>query len=152
MPSPDESNRRAFGALIAHTARLWRRAANHRLEPFGLTEATWLPLVRIARAAAPMRQKELAASLALDGSSVVRLLDSLEQAGLIRRREEADDRRAKTIVLTEQGRATADQVEAASRRIQETTLAGLPDADVDAAWRVLDHIRGVLAASVGDAA
>jgi len=60
-------------ALLAQTARQWRRAADLRLQPCDLTEATWLPLVRIARAPAPMRQKELAASLSLDGSSVVRL-------------------------------------------------------------------------------
>src|SRR5258708_4762906 len=69
--------------------------ADGGLAPFGLTEATWLPLVRVARAPAPMRQKHLAASLVLDGSTVVRLLDALEASGLIERREESADRRAK---------------------------------------------------------
>ena len=36
-----------------------------------------------------MRQNELAASLSLDGSSVVRLLDALEKSGLIERCEDA---------------------------------------------------------------
>jgi MarR family transcriptional regulator for hemolysin len=40
-----------------------------------------------------MRQKDLAASLSLDSSSVVRLLDALQNSGLIERREEAADRR-----------------------------------------------------------
>ena len=70
---------------------------DRRLQPFGLTEATWLPLIYLARATAPMRQKDLAAALALDGSSVVRLLDALEASGQIERREESGDRRAKTI-------------------------------------------------------
>ena len=52
-----------FGAQIAQAARLWRRVVDHRMRPFGLTEATWLPLLHLARAPAAMRQKELAASL-----------------------------------------------------------------------------------------
>lgn len=148
MPSRSQSIRSTFGALLAQTARQWRRAADLRLQPFDLTEATWLPLVRIARAPAPMRQKELAASLSLDGSSVVRLLDNLETAGLIKRREEANDRRAKVIVLTARGRAVADQVEAVARRVREDALAGLSDADIETAFRVLDHVSRALNTAV----
>src|SRR5215813_9674347 len=99
MPSPKTSGRNAFGALLAKSYRHWRRAADLRLQPFELTEATWLPLVHIARAPAPPRQKDLAASMFVDGSAVVRVLDNLEAAGLIQRKEGKTDRRAKTIHL-----------------------------------------------------
>jgi MarR family transcriptional regulator for hemolysin len=145
MPPQNKTTRDTFGALLAQTARQWRRAADLRLQPFDLTEATWLPLVRIARAPASMRQKDLAASLSLDGSSVVRLLDNLEAAGLIRRQKEANDRRAKAIVLTERGREVADQVEAVARRIREDALAGLSDTDIETAFRVLGHVCRALA-------
>src|SRR6516162_10326712 len=92
-------SRAVFGSLLSRAARQWRRAADQRLRPFELTEAAWLPLVHIARAAAPPRQKDLAASMTLDSSSVVRLLDNLETAGLIQRKE-GEDRRAKIIFLT----------------------------------------------------
>src|SRR4051794_36454918 len=108
MPAPQPSLRDGFASLIARIARQWRRAVDRRLQPFGLTEATWLPLIHIARTPAPMRQKDLSASLVLDGSSVVRLLDALEAAGLIERRGESADRRAKNIGLTEQGRGGHD--------------------------------------------
>ena len=98
MPSPKTSGRNAFGALLGRTYRQWRRAADLHLHPFALTEATWLPLVHIARAPAPPRQKDLAASMFVDGSSVVRLLDNLETAGLIQRRAEFRQR-----VLVEPG-------------------------------------------------
>jgi MarR family transcriptional regulator for hemolysin len=139
------SLRSGFGPLVSQTQRQWRRAVDRRLQPFGLTEATWLPLLRISRAPAPMRQKDLAASLGLDGSSVVRLLDALEQAGLVERREEAKDRRAKTLHLTAAGRATVGRVEAASRAVRERLLSGLSDAELDAAAAVLRHICAVLA-------
>src|SRR5260370_35187258 len=87
MPSRKVADRDAFGSLLSRAARQWRRAADLRLQPFELTEATWLPLVHIARAPEPPRQKDLAASLSLDGSSVWRRPDNLGAAGLIRRRE-----------------------------------------------------------------
>jgi MarR family transcriptional regulator for hemolysin len=139
MPPRAPAGRAAFGALLSRTYRQWRRAADLRLQPFDLTEATWLPLIRIARASEPPRQKDLAASLFVDNSSVVRLLDNLEAAGLVERRE-GEDRRAKIIVLTPRGRAIADRVEAAARKVRTDALAGLSDKDVETAIRVLEHV------------
>jgi MarR family transcriptional regulator for hemolysin len=87
-----------------------------------------------------MRQKDLAASLVLDGSSIVRLLDALETAGLIERREEDTDRRAKTITLTTRGLTIIDQVEAASREVRNATLIGLSPDEIEIASRVLQLV------------
>jgi MarR family transcriptional regulator for hemolysin len=140
LRSSDPSARAALGGLVAQTSRQWRRAVDRHMQPFGLTEATWLPLLRLSRAGAPMRQKELAASLSLDGSSVVRLIDSLETAGFVRRREEAEDRRAKALMLTARGQAMARRLESVARRVREDALAGLSERDIETASRVLDHI------------
>lgn len=144
MPPSADTLRNSFGATLARASRQWRRAADQRLQPFNLTEATWLPLVHIARAATPPRQKDLAASLSLDGSSVVRLLDNLEAAGLIKRREEATDRRAKAIFLTARGRAIADKVEVAARQVRRDALASLSDREIETAFRVLLHVCNAL--------
>jgi len=143
VPARRPSNRDSFGSLLSRAARQWRRAADVGLRPFDLTEATWLPLVHIARAAAPPRQKDLAASMSLDGSSVVRLLDNLEAAGLIQRKE-GEDRRAKLITLTARGKAIADKVETVARRIRSDALAGLSDRDIETTVRVLHHVSRVL--------
>jgi MarR family transcriptional regulator, transcriptional regulator for hemolysin len=129
-----------FGNLIARVARQWRRAVDRRLQPFGLTEATWLPLIHLARATVPMRQKDLAASLVLDGSSVVRLLDALEASGLIERRGENADRRAKTIILTTRGLSIIDQVESASSEVRNGALIELSDDEIEIATRVLELV------------
>ena len=152
MPTPKTASRNAFGALLGRSYRQWRRAADLRLQPFDLTEATWLPLLRIARAPAPPRQKDLAAAMFVDGSSVVRLLDNLEQAGLIQRKEGETDRRAKTIHLTPRGRAIADKAETAARRVRQDALAGLSDREIETAARVLEHICRVLENEVETAA
>ena len=135
-----ERLRDGLGRLIALAARQWRRAVDLRLQQFGLTEATWLHLLHLARAAAPMRQKELAASLALDSSTVVRLLDGLQASGLIDRAEDAEDRRAKAILLTPAGRALVEQVEAVSRQVRHETLEGLTDQEIEVATKVLRHV------------
>jgi MarR family transcriptional regulator for hemolysin len=142
----DEGRRRdGFGALVARAARHWRRAVDRRLQPFGLTEATWLPLIYLARASTPMRQKDLAAALTLDGSSVVRLLDALAAAHLIERSEEITDRRAKIITVTARSWSIIEQVEVASREVRNATLDGLSHDELSVATRVLNTVCSNLA-------
>ena len=140
MKTSQKQLRDGIASLIARAGRQWRRAVDRRLQPFGLTEATWLPLIYIARAPAPMRQKDLAAALVLDGSSVVRLLDALEASGLIERHEENADRRAKTIAVTPRGLAIIDQVETVSRQVRDATLAGVSGEEIEIATRVLEIV------------
>jgi MarR family transcriptional regulator for hemolysin len=148
VPENAQHPRDGIASLIARVARQWRREVDRRLQPFGLTEATWLPLVHLARTPAPMRQKDLAASLVLDGSTVVRLLDALEASGLIERREETTDRRAKVITITSGGRSIIDQVEIASREVRDTALLGLGEADLESAARALALIQTNLEATL----
>ena len=137
MPDSHRQRRDGFGSLVARAARQWRREVDRRLQPFRLTEATWLPLIHLARTPPPIRQKDLAAALALDGSSVVRLLDALEASKLIERREENSDRRAKIIALTARGWSIIEQVEAVSQEVRNATLIGLSDDELAVATRVL---------------
>jgi MarR family transcriptional regulator, transcriptional regulator for hemolysin len=144
MPPSRKDARARFAPLIAHVAREWRRAVDGRLQVYGLTEATWLPLLRIARSESPMRQNELAASLSLDGSSVVRLLDALENAGFVERCEDRADRRAKSLVLTSRGRRTVDQVERVSEDIRDVVLGEVTDEDLARSLRLLETVRDQL--------
>lgn len=51
----------------------------------------------------PVRQKDLAASIGIEGPSLVRLIDTLVIKGLIQRSEDGTDRRAKQLCLTPEG-------------------------------------------------
>ena len=99
-----------------------------------------MPLVHLARAPVPMRQKDLAAALFLDGSSIVRILHNLEAAGLIARQEDPDDRRAKAVVVTAKGRDLARRIEQISRDKETELLAGISNEDVATVRRVLAQI------------
>ncbi|OSQ38116.1 MarR family winged helix-turn-helix transcriptional regulator [Thalassospira sp. MCCC 1A01428] len=140
MVSNPDLPKTSFGPMLAQAARQWRRAVDMGLQPFGLTEATWLPLVHLARAPEPLRQKQLAEGLMLDGSAVVRLLDCLQKDGLIDRQEEAGDRRAKTITITGAGRAMVEKVEMAAANVREHALSGVSPDDIATTLRVLAHV------------
>ncbi len=110
----------------------------------GLTEATWRPLAYVDRLGSGVRQKELATALSIEGPTLVRLLDNLERRGLIERREDAADRRARGIHLTQAGRALAGRVVKVGSEIQARMLATVPPADLEICQDVLDKIDRAL--------
>lgn len=126
-----------FGFRLARVVRRLRQALDAELRVFGLTEATWRPLGYVGRLGDGVRQKELAAALGIEGPSLVRLLDGLERRGLIERREEEADRRARGIFLTPSGRELQKRVLTFSNDIQARILSGIDPADIDTCNRVM---------------
>jgi MarR family transcriptional regulator for hemolysin len=142
--APPFNVRQVFGSRLGHTNRQWRRAVDVRLQPFGLTEATWLPLVYLSRCKGPIRQKDLADCIGIEGSTLVRLIDALDRAGLIERRIDRD-RRAKILHLTPDGHALVEQVEAVTAGVRQQVLVGITDAELAVALSVLERIGAALA-------
>jgi MarR family transcriptional regulator for hemolysin len=110
-------------------ARRWRQAIDTELESFGLSHATWRPLLKLAGAAEPLRQHELADQLQIGHPELVRLIDSLERKRLVVRQDVSDDRRAKRIQLTPGGRRLAAQVAASIEAFERRVLRGVSTAD-----------------------
>ena len=130
-----------FGFRVARIARRLRQAVDAELRTFGLTEATWRPLVYVRRLGDGVRQKELATALSIEGPSLVRLLDNLERRGLIERREDESDRRARGIFLTRAGRDLAKRAARVGGEIQLRLLADVPPSELSACQRVLAGIE-----------
>ena len=85
--------------LIFDTTRMWRAQLNTVLAEYELTASAW-SVIRVLRDEGQGRtQKELASALAIEGPTLVKLLDSLERLNWIERRVAPTDRRAKTIWL-----------------------------------------------------
>jgi MarR family transcriptional regulator for hemolysin len=97
-------------------------------------------LLLVSRSGGGVRQVQLADSLGLASQSLVRLLDELTASGHIERRDDPDDRRAKTIWLTRDGQELADRVERVIASLRDRVLRNVEDADIEAAYRVLDAI------------
>lgn len=95
---------------MAQVNKQWRRTLDRLLAPLGLTQALWVPLLHLQHSQGDMRQKDLAQSLALDSSSVVRLIDGLQAQGWVERLDDAD-RRVKRIRLTDAGHTQVQAVQ-----------------------------------------
>lgn len=145
QPDAADALQRHFLPLLAQIHRQWRRVIDRRLEPLGLTDATWLPLLRLARAGQPMRQIDLAAALSLDSSSVVRLIDGLEAAKLVERVEGAD-RRVKTIHLTPLGKSTVKRIEKVVAELRGRVLGGIPERQLAETFHTLERVAAAVAA------
>lgn len=139
--------RLAFTHTLLLSGRQWRRLANGSTETHGISEAKALPLVLIARMGGEPRQTTLAEAVGIEGPSLVRLLDQLESSGLVSRKEDPTDRRAKVLALTPAGQEIATRIEADLERLRDATFAKVSAADLEASLRVFramqDHIRGV---------
>src|SRR3954470_5116932 len=133
--------RAAFGFRLARIARHWRREIDEGVEAYGLTEATWMPLLHLSHMGNETRQKDLAASLDIEGSSLVRLLDALEASGLVERFDHETDRRAKVVRLTERGLDVLDGVNGVASAIRRRLLLGVLDDEVESALRTFDRIE-----------
>jgi MarR family transcriptional regulator for hemolysin len=138
MPRPPQID---FGFDVARLARRLRQAVDAELSSYGLTDATWRPLAYVGRLGGGVRQKELATALGIEGPSLVRLLDSLERRGLIERREDENDRRARGIYLTRAGRDLAVRVAKVGTGLQLRLLASVPAHDLEVCQRVLANIE-----------
>jgi MarR family transcriptional regulator for hemolysin len=84
-----------------------------------------------------VRQVVLAEMMRIEGPSLVRLLDQLCAANLVRREEDPDDRRAKIISLTDEGRAVTEKVEKQLVGLRANVLKGFTRTELETALRVL---------------
>ncbi len=123
------------GMVVA--TRHWRRLCQSALVNYGISEACAVPLLMIARLGDGVRQVTVAHAAGLEGASLVRLLDQLCNAGFVCRSEDAADRRAKSLSLTESGRTLACAIEGELIRLRRDVLQDVAPADLEAALRVL---------------
>ena len=93
------------------------------LEPQGLTNAQWVPMLKLYLGKAST-VAELARQCQLDAGSMTRLLDRLEAKGFCRRIRSSDDRRVVNIELTPEGREAAKEIPTVLSRVQNAHLAG----------------------------
>jgi MarR family transcriptional regulator for hemolysin len=140
--APSQSTIHAeIGLLIARLGRAWRREADKALADHGLSQATAVPLVVLARSGKSVRQGVLAEEMGIEGPSLVRLIDLLQAEGLVERREDPTDRRAKTLHLTEAGEAKVEETNRVLRRVRASLLRDIEPDDLAATFDALQRIE-----------
>lgn len=141
MPLTDQHR---FGMQLAQLSRGWRAELDRRLVGMGLSQARWLVLLHVARFAEPPTQRELAQSVGVEGPTLARLLDSLENQGLVSRHAVLEDRRAKKIALTPPALPIIEQIETIANALRIELFEGVDDEDLRTAMRVHSRILGNL--------
>jgi MarR family transcriptional regulator, transcriptional regulator for hemolysin len=132
-----ESLRRSVSTALVIASRKWRRTTHSFLSAYNVSEACATPLLIVGRLGEPVRQVALAEMISIEGPSLVRLLDQLCAANLVRRDEDPDDRRAKMISLTDEGRAVTAVVEKDLNGLRAEVLKGFTRSELEIALRVL---------------
>ena len=116
---------REFAFTINDVARMLRTYADYKASQFGVTRAQWAVLARLDRFEG-LKQSELAEMLDLQPITLTRLLDRLCDNGLIERRADPNDRRAKRLFLTDAARPVLEQLGVLGEEVMTATLAGVP--------------------------
>jgi MarR family transcriptional regulator for hemolysin len=130
---------------LTQVSRAYKSVADQMAADFDLSQATAWPVIMIGRLGDGVRPGAVAEALGLEASSLVRVIDQLVETGLVKRNEDASDRRAKTLHLTAEGRKRAAQVEAALLPFRRTLFQGVDAADIHACLRVLDALKVAIA-------
>ncbi|GAA0692515.1 hypothetical protein GCM10009104_19570 [Marinobacterium maritimum] len=112
-----------------------------QLAAAGLTDSIWAPLVHLRESGGGLVQKELAFLVGVDGSSLVRVLDILEREGLIERRRDAGDGRAKRIYLTQPGEARVNEILQEIGKAEAAMLSELTDDEIAAMFISFEKIN-----------
>lgn len=125
-------------------SRVYRSAVDKALVGYGVSQATAWPVILAGRLGDGVRQGVLAEALAVEGPSLVRVLDQLVAAGLMARREDPLDRRARTLHLTAAGHALRAQIEDVLTVLRRQIFQGVSEEDLMACLRVFDKLKTTL--------
>lgn len=142
MPGIEER----FASALHSSARAWRQALDRRLRHLGMSQASWMTIAVAARAPAPLSQSEIADRLAVEGATMVAMIDRLVKAGLVLRAPSSTDRRVKRIALTEAGQRLYAEVKAEADAFRHELLAQIDAKQLASAAELLEHLQRVVEA------
>ncbi|HEY1943682.1 MAG TPA: MarR family transcriptional regulator [Roseiarcus sp.] len=135
-----------IGILLNEVARLMRKRFEQRTRDQGLTRAQWQTIVYLARQEG-VHQACLAEMLEIEPMTLVRILDRLEQRGVIERRQDPEDRRAWRLYLKEAARPLLAAMQPLGEATRAEALEGVSDTDRDRVMQILTLMKTNLAAA-----
>jgi DNA-binding MarR family transcriptional regulator len=120
---------RSVGRLFGRVKMAMGEALDRELAPFDITSAQFVILVSLATGEADSAAG-LCRGISYDPGAMTRMIDRLEQKGLIRRAQLPDDRRKVGLELTPEGKAVYPKLRAASAAVQNRFLRGFTRSEV----------------------
>lgn len=125
---------------IGETAHALRRAFDRRAATLGITRAQWRVLAHLDHKPG-QRQVELADRMDIEPISLCRIVDKLEEAKLLERRRDPEDRRAWQLYLCESAGPLVKKLHDLAADFSSDVFGNLDPAAMEQAARLLASIR-----------
>ena len=125
---------------IGETAHALRKAFDRLATGLGVTRAQWKVLFKLTRHPG-LRQVELADMLELEPITLCRIVDRLEEARLVERVRDPDDRRAWRLHVTAEAQPLVEKLQGVGAQLIEHAFAGIDPKDIEITRRVLAQAR-----------
>jgi MarR family transcriptional regulator, transcriptional regulator for hemolysin len=125
---------------IGETAHALRRAFDRMAVGLGVTRAQWKVLFHLTRQPG-LRQVELAERLEIEPITLCRIIDRLEESGLVERTSDPSDRRAWRLHVTEQAQPLVEKLKAVGAELSAHAFGGIDPKDIETARQVLARVR-----------
>ena len=125
---------------IAETAHALRKAFDRRAVGLGVTRAQWKVLFRLERQPG-LRQIELADMLDIEPITLSRIIDRLEESGLVERLADPADRRAWRLHVTAKARPLVAKLRAVADEMISEAFAGIDPKEIEITRQVLGRVR-----------
>ena len=135
MLDPDQS----IGFLLSDVSRLLRRNFHRRAEELGLSQAQWRALAYLS-VQEGVKQVTLAESLELQPMTVARLIDRLQESGLVQRRPDPEDRRAFRLHLTAKAQPLLERMWEIAAETRKDAMNGFSEHDRE---HLADMLKGM---------
>jgi MarR family transcriptional regulator, transcriptional regulator for hemolysin len=130
---------RPIGLHLAQAQKAVARAFNDALAEAGGSVPVWLVLLSAAHGR-PGSQLDLARAVGIEGPTLTRHLDRLEESGLVVRKRDPDDRRAIRVELTEAGERLFGDLRQAAIAFDRRLTAGFEEGQLDELRALLDRL------------
>ena len=125
---------------IGETAHALRKAFDRLAVGLGVTRAQWKVLFKLTRSPG-LRQVELADMLDLEPITLCRIVDRLEEAGLVERTRDPEDRRAWRLQVTAKAQPLVDKLQSVGAKLVDQAFSGIDPQDIEVTRQVLARVR-----------
>ncbi|HYL03310.1 MAG TPA: MarR family transcriptional regulator [Steroidobacteraceae bacterium] len=136
---PEREGGLGVGYLLGRARASLLSSLDAELGSFGLNAMQYAVLKHLAEGAA-RTAADLCRCMYYDTGSMTRILDRLEEKGLLRRERSPDDRRVVLLRVAPAGRAQLPRLRAVGSRVLAAHLAGFSAAEVEALQRLLGRM------------
>jgi DNA-binding MarR family transcriptional regulator len=132
-----------LGFLISDVSRRMHKRFDERARSLGATRAQWKTLFTLSRNEG-VNQGALADLLEVEPITLCRMIDRLEESGLVERRRDPGDRRAWRIYLTPAALPVIERLRAYADDLFVQVLTGVDEGERAALHAALEKIRANL--------